>query len=129
MKSEAELDSQLAGLHYRIEHESISLNEEKKAMATIKKLEQQRERVRCGQRGASTVEHMAAQMAAASSDQHGRRHGRQHGKERGAGEKCIMRHDMVGCHVPAAASPAMHQPLHSRCPLAPFVCLPCSAGA
>ena len=46
MKSEAELDEQLAGLHYRIEHESISLNEEKKALATIKKLEQQRERVR-----------------------------------------------------------------------------------
>lgn len=45
MKSEAELDEQLAALHFRINHESISLNEEKKALATIKKLEQQRERV------------------------------------------------------------------------------------
>lgn len=45
MKSEAELDEQLAALHFRINHESISLNEEKKALATIKKLEQQRDRV------------------------------------------------------------------------------------
>ncbi|KAI3430638.1 hypothetical protein D9Q98_005231 [Chlorella vulgaris] len=46
VRSEGELDQQLAALHYRIEHETISLNEEKKALGTIKKLEQQRERVR-----------------------------------------------------------------------------------
>lgn len=46
VKSEAELDAKLGELHYRIEHESISLGEEKAAMATIKKLEAQRERVR-----------------------------------------------------------------------------------
>ncbi|KAI7839935.1 hypothetical protein COHA_006329 [Chlorella ohadii] len=46
VKSEAELDEQLEQLKYRIEHESITLNEEKKALATIKKLQQQRERVR-----------------------------------------------------------------------------------
>ncbi|KAL4422959.1 hypothetical protein ABPG75_009156 [Micractinium tetrahymenae] len=46
VKSEAELEEQLAALHFRINHESISLNEEKKVLATIKKLEQQRERVR-----------------------------------------------------------------------------------
>jgi hypothetical protein len=45
VKSEAELDEQLAALKHRIEHESITLNEEKKALATMKKLEQQRERV------------------------------------------------------------------------------------
>ena len=52
VKSEAELDEQLRGLHYRIEHESITLNEEKKALATIKTLEKQRERV--GPRPVST---------------------------------------------------------------------------
>ena len=43
MRSEAELDSQLAALKYHVEHETITLNEEKKALATMKKLEQQRE--------------------------------------------------------------------------------------
>lgn len=46
VKSEAELEEQLKALNHRIEHESITLNEEKKALATIKKLQQQRERVR-----------------------------------------------------------------------------------
>lgn len=45
-RSESELDTKLAALKNRIEHESIPLNEEKKIIATIKKLEAQRSRVK-----------------------------------------------------------------------------------
>jgi uncharacterized coiled-coil DUF342 family protein len=45
-RSEPELDTKLAALNNRIEHESIPLNEEKKIIASIKKLEAQRPRVR-----------------------------------------------------------------------------------
>jgi hypothetical protein len=45
-RSESELDTKLSALKNRIEHESIPLNEEKKIIATIKKLEAQRSRVK-----------------------------------------------------------------------------------
>lgn len=50
MRSEAELDERLEQLHYRIEHESIPLNEEKRILQQIKKLESQRAKVRGGRR-------------------------------------------------------------------------------
>lgn len=50
MRTEAELDERLQGLHYRIEHESIPLNEEKRILQQIKKLESQRAKVRCAAR-------------------------------------------------------------------------------
>lgn len=45
MRSEAELDERLQQLHYRIEHESIPLNEEKRILQQIKKLDAQRQKV------------------------------------------------------------------------------------
>ncbi|GAB4819972.1 hypothetical protein N2152v2_007018 [Parachlorella kessleri] len=45
-RSEAELDERLQQLHYRIEHESIPLNEEKRILQLIRKLESQRPKVR-----------------------------------------------------------------------------------
>jgi uncharacterized coiled-coil DUF342 family protein len=54
-RSEAELDAKLAGLHHRIEHESIPLNEEKKLLADIKKLEAQRLHVREAEASAGAV--------------------------------------------------------------------------
>ena len=48
VRSEGELDQRLGELQYRIEHESITLREERTALADIKKLESQRERVRAG---------------------------------------------------------------------------------
>ena len=47
-RSEAELDERLHQLHYRIEHESIPLNEEKRILQLIKKLEGQRSKVELG---------------------------------------------------------------------------------
>ena len=45
-KSEEELNAQLGELQHRITHESVTLNEEKAALARIKKLEASREKVR-----------------------------------------------------------------------------------
>jgi uncharacterized coiled-coil DUF342 family protein len=45
-RSESELDTKLSALTNRIEHESIPLNEEKKIIASIKKLEAQRPRIK-----------------------------------------------------------------------------------
>lgn len=44
-KSEEELNAQLGELQHRITHESVTLNEEKAALARIKKLEGAREKV------------------------------------------------------------------------------------
>jgi hypothetical protein len=44
-KSEEELNAQLGELQHRITHESVTLNEEKAALARIKKLEAAREKV------------------------------------------------------------------------------------
>ena len=44
-KSEEELNAQLGELQHRITHESVTLNEEKAALARIKKLEASREKV------------------------------------------------------------------------------------
>ena len=122
MKSEAELDSQLAGLHYRIEHESISLNEEKKAMATIKKLEQQRERVRSAAWcGASMVAQMAAAWLAAAVQ-----------AAAAAGESWEDRHNVLGCHVPVLPALPIELPRPPAPPAPPaWLCtaLRCSAGA
>lgn len=49
VRTEAELDAKLQEMHYRIEHESIPLNEEKRLLQQIKKLESQRAKVgSCG---------------------------------------------------------------------------------
>ncbi len=47
MRSEEELDAKLSALQHRVEHESIPLSEEKKAIAQMKKLEGQRLKVSC----------------------------------------------------------------------------------
>lgn len=45
-RSEQELDEMVSKLTFRMQHESIPLNEEKRILAQLKKLEAQRERVR-----------------------------------------------------------------------------------
>jgi len=54
-RSESELDTKLASLKNRIEHESIPLSEEKKIITTIKKLEAQRPRIKEFQATAGVV--------------------------------------------------------------------------
>ena len=56
MRSEEELDKRLAEIEYKMQHESLTLNEEKQLMKDMKKLEGQRERVRGVEAQASSVD-------------------------------------------------------------------------